>query len=99
MSALRRRQLRKIIESEIKQLSQKDANLSRDDLVAIINEEAEKLANEGFWKGAGAAALRYLPGGGAALDYSRSQGFSRMEARLDAIEARLDALESGGGSI
>ena len=99
MSALRRRQLRKLIETEIRNVTQPKRNLTRQDLAMIISEEAEKLAQEGFWKGAGAAAMRFVPGGGAALDYARSQGFSRLEARLDAIEARLNALESSRGSI
>ena len=96
MSTLKRRQLRKLIESQVVELSNQNKNLTRKDLATIINEEAEKLANEGFWKGAAAAASRYVPGGGVVLDYARSQGFERMERRLDAIEARLNALESGG---
>lgn len=96
MRTLRRRHLRKLIESQVVELSNQDKSLTRKDLQVIINEEAEKLANEGFWKGAAAAASRYVPGGGAVLDYARSQGFEKMKRRLDAIEARLNALESGG---
>jgi hypothetical protein len=73
--------------------------ISRAQLRRLINEEIAAVQNEGFWKGAGAAALRFLPGGGAALDYARSQGFERLEQRLDSIEARLRALEGSGGSI
>jgi len=73
--------------------------ISREQLRRLINEEIATVQNEGFWKGAGAAALRYLPGGGAALDYARSQGIERLEQRLDSIEARLRALEGSGGSI
>jgi len=99
MSSLRRRQLRQLIESQVAEMTSSRQALTRQDLAEIINEEVENLANEGFWKGAAAAASRYLPGGGAVLDYSRSQGFSRIEERLDMIEARLNALESGTGSI
>ena len=94
MSALRRRQLRRLIESEIKNATQPRQSLTRADLAQIINEEAEKLANEGFWKGAAAAASRYLPGGGAVLDYSRSQTFERMEQKLEELETRIAALEA-----
>ena len=94
MSALRRRQLRRLIESEIKNATKPKRSLTRADLAQIINEEAENLANEGFWKGAAAAASRYLPGGGAVLDYARSQGFERIEAKLQELEARIATLEA-----
>tara|TARA_B100000287_G_C20283365_1_gene642919 strand:- start:3 stop:302 length:300 start_codon:yes stop_codon:yes gene_type:complete len=99
MSTLRRRKLRQLIESQVIEMANQRQKLSREDLITIINEEYENLANEGFWKGAAAAASRFLPGGGAVLDYARSQGFERLEKRLDVIEARLNALESGSGSI
>jgi len=94
MSTLRRRQLRNLIESEIKRATQPKRSLTREDLAQIINEETEKLANEGFWKGAAAAASRYLPGGGAVLDYTRSQAFERMEKKLEELETRIAMLEA-----
>jgi len=94
MSALRRRQLRRLIEAEIRNVTRPKRSLNREDLAQIINEEAEKLASEGFFKGAAAAASRYLPGGGAALDYMRSQAFERIENKLQELEARIATLEA-----
>ena len=96
MSTLRRRKLRRLIESEVKQAVDPRKKLDRQSLENIIMEEYETLISEGFFKGAAAAASRYLPGGGAALDYVRSQAFERIENRLDEIEIRLQALERRG---
>lgn len=71
--------------------------LTRRQLQRIINEEIEQLElmqQEGFFKGAAAAASRYLPGGGAALDYVRSQAFERIEEKLEELEMRIKSLES-----
>tara|TARA_B100000900_G_C20459764_1_gene666720 strand:+ start:371 stop:604 length:234 start_codon:yes stop_codon:yes gene_type:complete len=70
--------------------------LTRRQLQRIINEELEGLdhqQNEGFFKGAAAAASRYLPGGGVALDYVRSQAFERIEEKLEDLERRIAMLE------
>ncbi len=70
--------------------------LTRRQLQRIINEELESLdhqQNEGFFKGAAAAASRYLPGGGVALDYVRSQAFERIEEKLEDLERRIAMLE------
>lgn len=93
MSTLRRRQLRKLIESQGAEIRIPRQALSRDDLQAIINEEIENLNNEGFLKNVGAAAARWIPGGGTALDFARSRGFDKIEEKLQELEMRLAALE------
>ena len=69
--------------------------LTRRQLQRIINEEIELelMQQEGFFKGAGAALSRYIPGGGAVLDYKRSQAFERIEEKLEEFEKRIKALE------
>ena len=67
--------------------------LTRRQLRRLVNEEIEILNNEGFLKNVGAAAARWIPGGGTALDFARSRGFDKIEEKLQELEMRLAALE------
>ncbi len=70
--------------------------LTQRQLKRIIQEELEAVQEEGFWRGAGAAASRYIPGGGAALDYMRSQSIEEFEKKIKELEIRVSALERRG---
>ena len=74
-------------------MSKQNLKLTQEQLQKIIQEELSSIQGEGFWRGAGAAAARYLPGGGAALDYSRSQSIEEFEKKHAELEVRVATLE------
>ena len=69
--------------------------ISREQLRQLISEEIKIVQNEGFLSNIAAPVSRYIPGGGAALDFIRSRAFDRIETKLEEIEMRLVALERG----
>ena len=68
--------------------------ITRRQLQRLINEEVRKLQSEGWFSNIAAPAARYIPGGGAALDFMRSRAFDRIEKKLEELENRIIALES-----
>ena len=68
--------------------------ITRRQLQRLINEEVRRLQLEGWFSNIAAPAARYIPGGGAALDFMRSRAFDRIDAKLAELEQRLTALES-----
>jgi hypothetical protein len=69
--------------------------ISRKQLRKLISEEIDTVQSEGFLSNIAAPVSRYIPGGGAALDFIRSRAFDRIETKLEEFEMRLMALERG----